>query len=34
MKNVLKDLQDHSIDFSQMAELKADHCEEAESSTA
>lgn len=32
-KDVLKDLQENNIDFSQLVEWTTDHCQEAESST-
>ena len=34
VKEVLKELQNNNVDISQLLELKADHCQEAESSTA
>jgi NADH:ubiquinone oxidoreductase subunit B-like Fe-S oxidoreductase len=33
MENVLRDLQDNIIELNQLVELKADHCQQAESST-
>jgi len=34
VKEVLKVLQDNNIDISKMVELRGDHCQQAESSTA
>jgi hypothetical protein len=34
VKEVLKELQNNNVDISQLLELKAYHCQEAESSTA
>jgi len=33
VKDELRDLQDNIIDVNQLVELKADHCQQAESST-
>jgi hypothetical protein len=33
VKDVMKDLQENNIDVSQLLECRADHCQQAESST-
>jgi len=34
VKEVMKELQDNNIDVSKLVELRGDHCQQAESSTA